>query len=54
LTVVQLRVLRKSDTIEPGRTTYKVHIKRTYKVSQRNGMELNLKLKPFSSNWKLN
>eukprot|EP00099_Drosophila_melanogaster_P028210 NP_731461.1 tissue inhibitor of metalloproteases [Drosophila melanogaster] len=31
--VVQLRVLRKSDTIEPGRTTYKVHIKRTYKAT---------------------
>ncbi|EDW42754.1 GM26178 [Drosophila sechellia] len=31
--VVQLRVLRESDTIEPGRTTYKVHIKRTYKAT---------------------
>ncbi|XP_044314956.1 tissue inhibitor of metalloproteinase [Drosophila rhopaloa] len=31
--VVQLRVLRKSDTIEPGKTTYKVHIKRTYKAT---------------------
>ncbi|SPP87718.1 tissue inhibitor of metalloproteinase [Drosophila guanche] len=31
--VVQLRVLRKSDTIDPGRTTYKVHIKRTYKAT---------------------
>ncbi|XP_034485026.1 tissue inhibitor of metalloproteinase [Drosophila innubila] len=31
--VVQLRVLRKSNTIEPGKTTYKVHIKRTYKAT---------------------
>ncbi|XP_017039930.1 tissue inhibitor of metalloproteinase [Drosophila ficusphila] len=31
--VVQLRVLRKSETIEPGKTTYKVHIKRTYKAT---------------------
>jgi len=33
LTVVQLRVLRKSNKIETGKTIYKVHIKRTYKVS---------------------
>ncbi|EDV93097.1 tissue inhibitor of metalloproteinase [Drosophila grimshawi] len=31
--VVQLRVLRKSNTIEPGKTIYKVHIKRTYKAT---------------------
>ncbi|XP_017085455.1 tissue inhibitor of metalloproteinase [Drosophila eugracilis] len=31
--VVQLRVIRKSDTIEPGKTTYKVQIKRTYKAT---------------------
>ncbi|ALC47043.1 Timp [Drosophila busckii] len=31
--VVQLRVLRKSNTLEPGKTTYKVHIKRTYKAT---------------------
>jgi len=34
LTVVQLRVLRKSNKIETGKTIYKVHIKRTYKVSK--------------------
>ncbi|XP_036674183.1 tissue inhibitor of metalloproteinase [Drosophila suzukii] len=31
--VVQLRVFRKSETIEPNRTTYKVSIKRTYKAT---------------------
>ncbi|XP_020810962.1 tissue inhibitor of metalloproteases [Drosophila serrata] len=31
--VVQLRVLRKSDTIEPGKSTYKVQLKRTYKAT---------------------
>lgn len=33
LTVVLLRVLRKSRALEPGKVVYKVQIKRTYKVS---------------------
>ncbi|EDV49653.1 tissue inhibitor of metalloproteinase [Drosophila erecta] len=31
--VVQLRVLRQSETIEPGKITYKVQIKRTYRAT---------------------
>lgn len=33
LTVVLLRVLRKSRALEAGKVVYKVQIKRTYKVS---------------------
>lgn len=35
LTVVLLRVVRKSKVLEPGNVVYKVQIKRTYKVSWR-------------------
>lgn len=42
LTVVLLRVLRKSRALEAGKVVYKVQIKRTYKVSSRDFYDVEL------------